>query len=400
MGRKYEKGVSGSVQEKNGFLHLVVGYKDPLTQQRKMKWLAMELPKDAPKSVIEKRKRDMLTEFEEKYARLLDGYDDPSKYPFIPFMHEWLDEVHRHKIQESTYLGYKGRVNGHMTKFFGEKVTLADLKPRRIHAFYDYLRSKGDNEQTVLHYHNLLHAMFEYAIKQELFEYNPMQRVDRPSAKKDVASFYSVEEVQTLLAFAKDDVLYVPIVLSVYCGLRRSEALGMAWSNIDFEKDKIYVKQKVVELTKNGKKNIHISDDLKTESSRRVFALHPDVKKVLLKHKEQQEMYRKQFGRSYSKKYLDMVCVDQLGMLLRPNFVTEHFNTFLKKHGLRKIRFHDLRHTCASLLVALGENMKVIQAYMGHSTMSVTADIYSHLDVSATSTASMKLGSFIGNKDE
>ena len=399
MGRKYEKGVSGSVQEKNGFLHLVVGYKDPLTQQRKMKWLAMELPKDAPKSAIEKRKRDMLTEFEEKYARLLDGYDDPSKYPFIPFMHEWLDEVHRHKIQESTYLGYKGRVNGHMTKFFGEKVTLADLKPRRIHAFYDYLRSKGDNEQTVLHYHNLLHAMFEYAIKQELFEYNPMQRVDRPSAKKYVASFYSVEEVQTLLAFAKDDVLYVPIVLSVYCGLRRSEALGMAWSNIDFEKDKIYVKQKVVELTKNGKKNIHISDDLKTESSRRVFALHPDVKKVLLKHKEQQEMYRKQFGRSYSKKYLDVVCVDQLGMLLRPNFVTEHFNTFLKKHGLRKIRFHDLRHTCASLLVALGENMKVIQAYMGHSTMSVTADIYSHLDVSATSVASMKLASLI-SKDE
>ena len=400
MARRYDKGVSGSVQARNGYLHLVVGYKDPLTQKRKVKWMAMDLPEDSLKSVVEKRKRDMITEFEAKYARMIDGYDDPENYPFVAFMHEWLDEVHRHKIQETTYLGYKGRVNGHIAKFFGDKITLADLKPRRINAFYDYLRSIGDNEQTVLHYHNLLHAMFEYAIKQELFEYNPMQRVDRPSAKKYVASFYSVEEVQTLLAFAKDDVLYVPIVLSVYCGLRRSEALGMAWSNIDFEKDKIYVKQKVVELTKNGKKNIHISDDLKTESSRRVFALHPDVKKVLLKHKEQQEMYRKQFGRSYSKKYLDMVCVDQLGMLLRPNFVTEHFNTFLKKHGLRKIRFHDLRHTCASLLVALGENMKVIQAYMGHSTMSVTADIYSHLDVSATSTASMKLGSFIGSKDE
>ena len=399
MARRYDKGVSGSVQARNGYLHLVVGYKDPLTQKRKVKWMAMDLPEDSLKSVVEKRKRDMITEFEAKYARLIDGYDDPENYPFVAFMHEWLDEVHRHKIQETTYLGYKGRVNGHIAKFFGDKITLADLKPRRINAFYDYLRSIGDNEQTVLHYHNLLHAMFEYAIKQELFEYNLMQRVDRPSAKKYVASFYSVEEVQTLLAFAKDDVLYVPIVLSVYCGLRRSEALGMAWSNIDFEKDKIYVKQKVVELTKNGKKNIHISDDLKTESSRRVFALHPDVKKVLLKHKEQQEMYRKQFGRSYSKKYLDMVCVDQLGMLLRPNFVTEHFNTFLKKHGLRKIRFHDLRHTCASLLVALGENMKVIQAYMGHSTMSVTADIYSHLDVSATSVASMKLASLI-SKDE
>ena len=86
-------------------------------------------------------------------------------------------------------------------------------------------------------------------------------------------------------------------------------------------------------------------------------------------------------------------------MLLRPNFVTEHFAVLLNKHGLRKIRFHDLRHTCASLLVALGENMKVIQAYMGHSTMSVTADIYSHLDVSATSVASMKLASLI-SKDE
>ena len=399
MGRKYEKGVAGSVQERNGYLHLVIGYRDPLTQKRKTKWMAMDLPADALKSVIDKRKRVMLAEFEEKYARMLDGYDDPENYPFIAFMNEWLDEVHRHKVQESTYLGYKGRVSGHMTKFFGDKMSLADLKPRVINSFYDYLRSIGDSEQTVLHYHNLLHSMFEYAIKQELFEFNPMQRVDRPTVKRYSAGFYSAEEVQTLLAFAKDDPLYIPIVLAVYCGLRRSEALGMSWSNIDFEENKIFVKQKVVELTKNGKKYIEISEDLKTESSRRVFAMHPDVKKILLEHKERQEMYRKQFKRSYSKKYLDMVCVDQMGMLLRPNFVTEHFAVLLNKHGLRKIRFHDLRHTCASLLVALGENMKVIQAYMGHSTMSVTADIYSHLDVSATSVASMKLASLI-SKDE
>ena len=399
MGRKYEKGVAGSVQERNGYLHLVIGYRDPLTQKRKTKWMAMDLPADALKSVIDQRKRVMLAEFEEKYARMLDGYDDPENYPFIAFMNEWLDEVHRHKVQESTYLGYKARVSGHMTKFFGDKMSLADLKPRVINSFYDYLRSMGDSEQTVLHYHNLLHSMFEYAIKQELFEFNPMQRVDRPTVKRYSAGFYSAEEVQTLLAFAKDDPLYIPIVLAVYCGLRRSEALGMAWSNIDFEKNKIYVKQKVVELTKNGKKYIQISEDLKTESSRRVFTMHPDVKKILLEHKERQEMYRKQFKRSYSKKYLDMVCVDQMGMLLRPNFVTEHFAVLLNKHGLRKIRFHDLRHTCASLLVALGENMKVIQAYMGHSTMSVTADIYSHLDVSATSVASMKLASLI-SKDE
>ena len=101
MARRYDKGVSGSVQARNGYLHLVVGYKDPLTQKRKVKWMAMDLPEDSLKSVVEKRKRDMITEFEAKYARMIDGYDDPENYPFVAFMHEWLDEVHRHKIQET-----------------------------------------------------------------------------------------------------------------------------------------------------------------------------------------------------------------------------------------------------------------------------------------------------------
>ena len=193
---------------------------------------------------------------------------------------------------------------------------------------------------------------------------------------------------------------YIPIVLAVYCGLRRTEALGMSWSNIDFEENKIYVKQKVVELTKNGKKYIEISEDLKTESSRKVFAMHPDMKKILLEHKEQQEMYRKQFKRSYSKKYLDMVCVDQMGMRLRPNFVTEHFAVLLNKHGLRKIRFHDLRHTCASLLVAKNINMKIIQVWLGHSNMSTTADIYSHLDDNAKSEAGRAIESVLSINTE
>ena len=378
MARRYDKGVSGSVQARNGYLHLVVGYKDPLTQKRKVKWMAMDLPEDSLKSVVEKRKRDMITEFEAKYARLIDGYDDPENYPFVAFMHEWLDEVHRHKVQESTYLGYKARVSGHMTKFFGDKMSLADLKPRVINSFYDYLRSMGDSEQTVLHYHNLLHSMFEYAIKQELFEFNPMQRVDRPTVKRYSAGFYSAEEVQTLLAFAKDDPLYIPIVLAVYCGMRRSEALGMTWDCVDFENDKISVQKKVIEISKNGKKQIIVSDELKTESSRRVFAMHPDVKKILLKHKEQQEVYRKQFKRSYSKKYLNMVCVDQLGDLIRPNFVTEHFNILLKKHNLRKIRFHDLRHTFATTALANGMDIKTLSSIIGHVSSSTTLDIYLH----------------------
>ena len=95
-----------------------------------------------------------------------------------------------------------------------------------------------------------------------------------------------------------------------------------------------------------------------------------------------------------------MVCVDQLGDLIRQNFVTEHFNILLKKHNLRKIRFHDLRHTCASLLVAKNINMKIIQVWLGHSNMSTTADIYSHLDANAKSEAGRAIESVLSINTE
>lgn len=142
-----------------------------------------------------------------------------------------------------------------------------------------------------------------------------------------------------------------------------------------------------------------ISDEMKTESSRRSFKMIPEVKEILLAHKERQELYRKQFRRAYCKKYLDMVCVNPLGELIKPSYITSHFPKLLKQYRMRDIRFHDLRHTCASLLVSLDVNMKVIQKYLGHSNMSTTADIYSHLDVNATGEAGRKLSELLADDE-
>ena len=199
-----------------------------------------------------------------------------------------------------------------------------------------------------------------------------------------------------MLECAKEDVIYIPIVLAV----RRSEALGLSWSNVDFENEKIFIGQKAMEVVRNGKTVRVISDEMKTESSRRSFKMIPEVKEILLWHKARQAYYQKQFRRAYSKKYLDMVCVDPMGELIKPSYVTAHFPKLLKQNGLRDIRFHDLRHTCASLLVSLNVNMKVIQKYLGHSNMSTTADIYSHLDAGATGEASMKLGRLLSDGNE
>lgn len=262
------------------------------------------------------------------------------------------------------------------------------------------MRDEGVSEQTVLHYHNLLHAAFEYAIKQEIFDINPMKRVERPQPRKYVGAHYSVEEVKTLLSLTEDDTIYIPIVFAVYCGMRRSEALGVSWSNVDFENNVIRVNQKVIEVHRDGKLQRVISDEMKTESSRRSFYMVPAVKEILLAHKEKQEQYRKQFGRAYSKKYTDMVCVDPLGELIKPNYVTTHFPTILERNGLRAIRFHDLRHTCASLLPAMGVDMKVIQRYLGHSNMNTSADIYSYLDIRAVGNAGRKLGELLSDTTE
>lgn len=170
---------------------------------------------------------------------------------------------------------------------------------------------------------------------------------------------------------------------SPYYGLRRSEVLGLRWSAIDMEHKTISISHKVIEAEVDGKFVPMGEDVLKTKSSFRTLPLIPAVGIILLEEKEKQEMYRRLFKKSYCRDYLDYICVDQCGKLLRPNYVTEHFSWLIEKYGLRKVRFHDLRHTCASLLLSNGISMKQIQIWLGHSTFSTTADIYAHLDYSA-----------------
>ena len=128
----------------------------------------------------------------------------------------------------------------------------------------------------------------------------------------------------------------------------------------------ISIRHKVIEAEVDGKFVPMGEDVLKTKSSFRTLPLIPAVGIILLEEKEKQEMYRRLFKKSYCRDYLDYICVDQCGKLLRPNYATEHFPWLIEKYGLRKVRFHDLRHTCASLLLSNGISMKQIQIWLRH----------------------------------
>ena len=115
----------------------------------------------------------------------------------------------------------------------------------------------------------------------------------------------------------------------------------------------------------------------------RTLPLVPAFKELLLAQKKQQEEYRRLCGRSYDKRYLDYICVDEMGRLISPHYLTSAFPKLLAQNGLRHIRFHDLRHSCASLLLSNGVSMKQIQEWLGHSDFSTTANVYAHLDYNA-----------------
>ena len=150
----------------------------------------------------------------------------------------------------------------------------------------------------------------------------------------------------------KENRLATPVL---NCNVQQNTII-VTWESVDFENKIIYIRQKAVEVERDGKVTVAISDEMKNESSRRTLPLVPEVEEILLRHKEKQAERCKRFRKAYSKEWQDMVCVDSMGTLLRPNYITAHFPLLLEQNGLRKIRFHDLRHTCASLL--LSKNVK------------------------------------------
>ena len=170
----------------------------------------------------------------------------------------------------------------------------------------------------------------------------------------------------------------------------------MKWDAIDFKNKTITISRTVIETTVDGKLQLVEKERTKTKSSMRSLPLVDDFEKTLLDLRERQKEYKRVCGNCYNNDYDGYIYVDEMGNLIRPNFITQNFQIMLKSHNLRQIRFHDLRHSCASLLLANGVSLKEIQDWFGHSTFATTADLYAHLDKSTkVSTVAAMLNSGI-----
>lgn len=387
--------VTGSIYERKGIYYAIVSYY--VDGRRKQKSVSTGLP-------VKGNKRRAL-EFLENLKRTYETKEsmenmDGSRLLMTDYMDEWLKIV-KPLVERATYKSYDNMVSARIRPHFEKlNLLLTEVEPKHIKMLYDEILEQGYTTNTVIHYHAVLHQALAYAVKNDYILSNPADRVKRPKKNKHISSFYTKEEILTLLDIAKDDPIYIPIVLSAYYGFRRSETLGMRWSAIDFENKTITVNHKVTELTENGKTIVYAEDKLKTKSSYRTLPLIPVVEEKLLEHKAKLERNQKLFGNSYCKEYMDYVCVDEMGKLFRPNFISDHFGWLLKKYGLKKITFKELRHSCASMLVAEGIPMKSIQEWLGHSNFSTTADIYSHIDYHAKQQSAAAIGNALQSKKD
>ena len=364
--------VAGHLQEKNGIYYMVLSYPSA-NGKRKNKWISTKLPVKGNKKKAEK----MLSEIRQTFVPVEKPMD--AEINFSDYMLQWL-QIIKPTVATTTYASYSSIVQKIVVPYFKKKaIPLAELKAIDIQAFYlNHLERVS--ARTVIHYHTLLHRALKYAVKIELIDANPVDKVDRPKAAPFVGSFYDSTEVQKLFEAAKGSKLEIPIFLGAFYGLRRSEAIGLKWDAIDFQNDTITIRHTVVSCYIDGKQVQKAQDITKTKSSMRTLPLIPAFKELLLHKQKQQNEFQRMCGKSYNKDYLGYICVDEMGRLLSPHYLTEAFAKLLKKHGLRKIRYHDLRHSCASLLLANGVPMKQIQEWLGHSDFSTTANVYAHLE--------------------
>ena len=378
--------VAGHLQVKNNYYYMVLNLKGE-NGKRKIKWLPTGIVVGSKRN--EKQANDMLLEtrctYESQSAEKSAAYKHSKisvSMLFSDFMLEWL-EIIKPSVEETTYAGYKTVIEARIVPYFqGQKVTLGSLTALDIECFYRYcsntLNLKGS---TIQHYHANIHKALKYAVRHDLIPSNPMDKVERPKKMKYAAAFYSMAELNALFQAAKGDPMEFPILMTSFYGLRREEILGLRWIDIDFESNSFSIIHTVTEVREDGRSRIIRKDRTKSDPSYRSMPLIPAYRDLLLRMKQRQDNCRQICGSCYTES--GYVWVNDLGIPYKPGYVSTHFSLLLKKHGLRHIRFHDLRHTCASLLLKNKVNMKDIQAWLGHSTFSTTADIYAHLETTS-----------------
>ena len=369
--------VSGTLSIKKGYYYAVLSWVDA-NGNRHRKWVATGLAQKGNK----RRAEEALVHIRNTFEPPVVDRELTADMLFSEYLKQWL-EVVKVRVKIATFCSYQDMVLNTIAPYFEKKkITLRDLEARHIQQFYTE-KLKTVSANSVIHYHAVIYQSLKYAMKTDMVPQNVAMKVDRPRKEQYQPTFLDADEMQELFKVVKGTRLELPVLVAAFYGPRRGEALGLKWDAIDFQRGTLTIKRTVTEVRLDGKTEIIEQESAKTKSSLRTLPLVGSFKDYFMEVKQAQEVNKSVCGNCYNYDYDGYVFVDELGERMKPDYLTNYFPTYIQRHGIRKMRFHDLRHSCASLLLANGVPLKQIQEWLGHSDFSTTANIYAHLDYSS-----------------
>lgn len=367
------------LRERNGIYHVVVYWINPITKEQESKSKSTGLKVKGNKKKAEEIEEAFFQEVKEKYkdAYQEDKIEKKEKIKFLDFLEQSITNS-KNSIEYPTYKSYRDQQRI-INKFFSiknldlEAVTVADILD-----FYSYLSNiRKNTNNTVIHYHALLRKTFTEAHIRKLIKENIMLEIPRPKKEKYISEVFNLKEINIFLNHIKGHQFELEMNLAIFYGFRRSELLGLRFSVIDFDNNTILVNTKI---TSSEKEKLVAKQKMKNDSSYRIMPLLDSVKKLIIQRMERIKKDKYFFKSVYTKKWEGFICVVENGELIKPGRLTRTFRKLINECGLKKIRLHDLRHSCATLLYEQDIQLKDIQMWLGHSDIQTTANIYSHFD--------------------
>lgn len=383
--------MTGTVQKKKGasgkeYLYIILSYKDPMTFKRKQKSISTGLKAKGNKRKAETLIPELIKKFE--YLERPVSLEISRDISLCDYMDDWLKGKKR-DLRKSTYETYKLRIKSMKKYFKMENPLLREVTPAMLNKFFKYSLNYGkENQKTherepltvrsVRSYRSILHAVFDEAVIDEIISVNPVNSVTVKGKKNKEYSeeylFLTEEEILDLLEFLSREY---PRMLGIafmgaYYGLRRSEILGLKWSAVDWKKEIINIEHTVVRVNR-----IFAEDATKTCAGSRSLNLFDSAKACLKSIQRQQKENAEFYGNAYQNDE-GYIFTWEDGRPYSPDYVTRTFKKAMSVFGRPEITLHKLRHSCCSMLIEKGWNIKQLQYWMGHADAETTLNIYSH----------------------
>jgi integrase len=289
------------------------------------------------------------------------------------YLTQWLETMSKPPtVSARTYVQYRSMIQKHILPTIGH-ILLQKLTAQRVQTLYAQKLQEGLSVRTVLMLHNILHKSLENAIRWNLITRNITNQVTVPHAQHYEAKTLTVEQAQLLIETAQGHRLEALLIVAIMTGTRRGELLALRWSDIDLERGTLHIQRSMSRVPGYGV----IEKDPKTRTSRRKIMLPNIAVEALKEHRLRQNEAKAKVGGAW--KELDIVFCNTFGGFLLPESVLQMFYKILKEAELPHIRFHDLRHSAATILLTMGVHPKVVQELLGHSSITMTMDTYSHI---------------------